>query len=554
MTDRFDDAKRSLEGVPAPDLWSEAERRAEMGAGAVALDPAADGRARRPVRWLAAAAVVAVIAGAIGLAARDDDQPNVRTDPTSEGTVVPLVPPTSDFPAFDGRCGFALDGEGPHEVIADGTSPWFSADSQPVEQQVAQLQLGATQTAEIAVPGVVLIDLVGERVEDVELARGTAQVWFSAEFVQVRWFTGSQDRCESFTVTVWGGTEDGNRHAAVDLAEQVRLPSDLRAAIDRTIEGDWVLAAATLDGEELSTEPLHLGFRDGTAAWDAGCNQASGAYEVVGATAIQVPDPSSTAKPCPNNPQATAIQRVMSSEVIALSTTADALVLRDDSVVDGATLTLRPAPDSSSSPTSEPPREATSEPYGIWPMTAPESIVGYLPEVTGTPEEVALAFAARWLEWSDPVIQDREPSEDGSFGTIFLITSSSTGGSVEVGVRPGAPSDAADPALSNVVYRVEVPNRLSNPDATARVVRDGSAGRIAVLPPPAGSASDIAYWIYGEYQFVGTMTEQADLLDTENWDGTDLTGAVLLLFRDADLDVISAWGVALPPGDVDLQL
>lgn len=339
MTDRYDDAKRSLDGVPAPDVWDEAERRA-LTAAAVPLDAPGDGRHRRSARWLAAAAVVAVVAGAVGLAVRDDD-PGVDTGPSAQGAVVPLVAPASDFPAYDDRCGFALDGDSPRQVIADGTSPWFGADSQPVQQQVVQLQLGATQTAEIAVPGVVLTDLVGERVEDVELARGTGAVWFSGDFVQARWFTGSQEACESFTVTVWGGTEDGNRHAAVDLAEQVLLPSDLRAAIDRTIEGDWVLAGARLEGEDLAVEPLDFSFRAGAASWDSGCNQASGGFEVVGATSIRVPDPTSTALPCPYGPLPTAIQTVMGAEAIALTTTADALVLRDDSQANGATLTLR---------------------------------------------------------------------------------------------------------------------------------------------------------------------------------------------------------------------
>ena len=77
-------------------------------------------------------------------------------------------------------------------------------------------------------PGHVVDDLVGERVEEVELARGTASSGSRpGDFVQVRWFTGSQEPCESFTVTVAGSTEDGNRHAAVDLAERILLPSDL---------------------------------------------------------------------------------------------------------------------------------------------------------------------------------------------------------------------------------------------------------------------------------------------------------------------------------------
>lgn len=551
MTDRFDDAKRALDDLPAPDLWPEAERRA-ADSSVVPLDDATGQSGPRPLRWLAAAAVVALVAGAVGLAVTQDD-PDVRTGSAGDVAVVPLVAPTSDFPAYDGRCPFALDGGGPHQVIADATSPWFGPDSQPAEQQVVQLQLGATQTAEIAVPGVVLIDLVGERVEDVELARGTGAVWFSPDFVQARWFTGSQDRCESFTVTVWGGTEDGNRHAAVDLAEQVRLPSDLLAAVARTIEGDWVLAGATLDGEDTAVGPLELGFADGRASWDTGCNQASGAYQVVGATSIRVPDPTSTALPCPNNAQATAIEQVMGSQVIAVSTTADSLVLRDDSAVDGASLTLHPAREGASPPTSEPPVDAASEPYGIWPMTAPESVLGYLPEFTGTPDEVALAFAAQELGWRDAVIDDREPSEDGSPGTVFLVRSAAVGGEVEVGVRAGAATDAEDPSRSNVVYRVEVPNRVADPAAVARVRREGAVGRLEVGPPPPGATSDIAYWVYGEYRYVGSTAEPADLFDTASWADDPLPGAVLLLFRDAELNVISAWGVALPPGDVDLE-
>ncbi|MDP1807338.1 MAG: hypothetical protein Q8K72_19325, partial [Acidimicrobiales bacterium] len=399
MTDRYDDAKRALEGASVPDLWVEAERRAATAHGSlVPLDDAKADRARRPGRWLAAAAVAAVVAGAVGQAARHHE-PDVLTGPTGAGAVVPLVAPTSDFPSVDGRCGFALDGDGPHQTIADAPSPWFAPDSQPVQQQVVQLQLGSTQTAEIAVPGVVLTDLTGERVEDVELARGTGQVWFSPDFVQARWFTGSQESCESFTVTVWGGTEDGNRHAAVDLAEQVRLPSDLRATIDRTFEGDWVLAGAQLAGEDLAVDPLEFSVEDQIAIWSNGCGLMSGVVELRAATSIQLLDRGGTGSDqaaCVGDPLAEAIDTVMRSEVIALSTTEDTLVLRDDSVVDGATLTLRPAA-ARTTPPVEPPADAATEPYGIWPMTAPERVLGYLPEVTGTPDEVALAFAAREL-------------------------------------------------------------------------------------------------------------------------------------------------------------
>lgn len=94
-------------------------------------------------------------------------------------------------------------------------------------------------TVDLHSPGIVVTDLVGERVEDVELSRGDAQMWLTDEFVQVRWFTGGQDRCDSFTVTASGGTESSQREAAVELANRVRLiaedtvePSELELVVD----------------------------------------------------------------------------------------------------------------------------------------------------------------------------------------------------------------------------------------------------------------------------------------------------------------------------------
>src|SRR5204862_463824 len=86
---------------------------------------------------------------------------------------------------------------------------------------LVQGSLNTAQTYAVQVPGQVVIDLVGDRVEDVQLQRGTAQLWFQAgdtHPVQVRWFPGSQEACDSFTLTVGGGTEDENRHAALEGA------------------------------------------------------------------------------------------------------------------------------------------------------------------------------------------------------------------------------------------------------------------------------------------------------------------------------------------------
>ena len=169
---------------------------------------------------MAAVAVLAVGTAAALLA--DDDQ-SVDTTPTTEPPAATGDPTT----VTGGVCTVGVAGE---PIVMDAgpaaDPPRFDPSGQPADQLVAHTMLGS-QVAELHVPGVVLTDLVGERVEDVELERGTASIWFGPDFVQVRWFPGGQELCESFTVTVAGGSEDANRHAAVDLAERVLLPSDL---------------------------------------------------------------------------------------------------------------------------------------------------------------------------------------------------------------------------------------------------------------------------------------------------------------------------------------
>jgi hypothetical protein len=74
----------------------------------------------------------------------------------------------------------------------------------------------------------VVTDLIGERVEEVELARGPAQLWLTDAFAQVRWFPEDPENpaCGSFTVTAAGGTEAERREVAVDYAERTLLSSD----------------------------------------------------------------------------------------------------------------------------------------------------------------------------------------------------------------------------------------------------------------------------------------------------------------------------------------
>lgn len=334
----FDDARQALDEVPAPDLWDEASQRAGGGA-VVPLDSL--GGPRRP-RWLAAAGVAAVAVLAVGTVAvlLDDDDQAVDTTPVTE----PPADPATTIGGGD-VCLVGISGDPIAMAPGPADPPLFDTSGQPEGQLVAHTMLGS-QVAELHVPGLVLTDLVGERVEEVELARGTASIWFGPDFVQVRWFTGGQELCESFTVTVAGGTEDGNRHAAVDLADRVLLPSDLAespGAALGTIEGEWQLVRSSIDGGTDDVGGLSFTFSGGTAEWTDGCNTFAGGYGPVDYSSVRVgvvtfTDVTSSAISCPTNTTAAAVRAVMGAEriEIAVERGGELLVLS----ANDATLTL----------------------------------------------------------------------------------------------------------------------------------------------------------------------------------------------------------------------
>lgn len=155
-------------------------------------------------------------------------------------------------------------------TVEPGTFPvesGTSEDPSPFKESVAVAH-GADNvtTVELHSPGIVVIDLVGERVEDVALSRGIAQMWLTDEFVQVRWFTGGRDRCDSFTVTATGGTESSQRKAAVELADRVRWttdeivePSELRLVVDQvTLEALPAHGTCEANGGEAGRQSLDI--------------------------------------------------------------------------------------------------------------------------------------------------------------------------------------------------------------------------------------------------------------------------------------------------------
>ncbi len=313
----FDDARRALDEVPAPDLWDEASQRA-AGGSVVPLE-SADGRPRRP-RWLGAAAVAAVAVLAVGTVAvlLDDDDQAVDTTPVTD-------PPTGTedvavYQATGADCRLGIAGQPLPPPVTISPAEDFSPDNVGT---LVEGRFNETQSFAVQVPGQVVTDLIGERVEDVQLERGTGQLWFEggdADAVQVRWFTGSQEMCESFTVTVGGGSEDANRHAAVDLAERVRLPSELGDLASADLDGtSWQLDQFTVGDIDTGGNGAGFSFVDGEAAWSDGCNSFGATYTQPSPTELVLGDVSSTELPCPTNPSSQAIAAVMSSGTIAVA-------------------------------------------------------------------------------------------------------------------------------------------------------------------------------------------------------------------------------------------
>src|SRR5215218_7009780 len=141
---------------------------------------------RRGVRWIAVAAVIALLAAAGAMAVVDDDQ---RID---------TVPPVNRGPApativTGSGCPFGVSGDPVAMQLGpvDSAAPRFDTET---GQGVAHARLGS-QVVEVRVPGFVLEEPDGWQMEDIELTRGPAKVWLDGPpsgsanqpFVQVRY-------------------------------------------------------------------------------------------------------------------------------------------------------------------------------------------------------------------------------------------------------------------------------------------------------------------------------------------------------------------------------
>jgi len=534
MPDPIDDGREALNGAgPAKDLWADATTRA-ADATVAPLTPPKD--PSRRATWLAVAAAIALVAGTVGVLSMNDDDSTVDTTPATE---LPHNGVTTTSIFGSEGCAFGVSGEAVAFTEGPSEPPLFGVAGQPEGQTIAHAALGS-QVAEVHVPGLVLDDLLGERVEDIELKRGTAQLWFGTDFVQVRWFTGSSEPCDSFTLTVAGGTEDGNRHAAVDLADRILLPDEIgveeppREADDvaARLEGDWRLYRSTLDGEPTDdVEDLRFTFLDGEANWTDGCNFFSAPYAATGAMTFRIGDIESTLAACPTNAIAQAIHAVMGADEIEVE---DALGL--------GTLYLRLTAGDDELLVGDPLLEETAgvQPGSdgfVWPIILANDEVYDGPFDLSTGQSTALAYATSALGWRDARIKEGEPSEDGRNGEVFSVTSAELGGWVSVWV------DSAPGPVAHVVYRVDVPGRELV--AATNISISGTTARIVPGPGPAGTVATSVKLIF-DGEVIGEGAPGDAIVLTKP---PAVPGAVTAYFLNADGQALSAWARPLPVGD-----
>ena len=329
---------------------------------------------RRGPRWLAVAAVAAVLALVGALTLLDDDH---TVDTVPSGILPhPSVRVLRDVGTISSGtgCPFGI-AEDPVDMQPGRATGRFSTEG---GQGVAHILLGA-QLAEVHVPGFARSGDEVRREEPVELGRGPATVWLDGPesmsregagnlpFVQVGYYPEGDEPCSSFTVTVDGGTEDENRRAAVDLAERVLLPADLEGLDLPGAEGGPV-AGLELAGtewriaypEQLDRD-LQMSFTDTTVSWDSGCATETADYELDRAEGIlTLTNRSSTDPDCtpPTGGSVTGypspwplIRAVMGAERIAIDLIEGEVYLRIERGLDGGLIVLTaPAPS-----TNEPP-------------------------------------------------------------------------------------------------------------------------------------------------------------------------------------------------------
>ena len=318
---RLNEGRRAVATMDPPaDLWDRVVERSDHG-DSVVVDLAAV-RRRHTSAWLVVAAVVVLIAlaGALVLYADDDDPVHTidvgpAPDTDAPGVTVPQAPRPNTIVSGIG-CPFGISAM--HSRWSpDPATPLASRFDPDPGQGIAHVVLGS-QVAEVRVPAMQLENEARWRMEDVRLDRGTARLWLDGPtsgggnlpFVQVRWLPETGEPCDSFSVTVDGGSVAANRRTAVDVARRIVLPGELLALDLPGAEGgpvagftlagtEWVVTSTTHSCCSYGGRGVVMSFSDTTVTWDNGCASVSAAYELDREEGfLALSDPTSTDPGC----------------------------------------------------------------------------------------------------------------------------------------------------------------------------------------------------------------------------------------------------------------
>lgn len=173
----------------------------------------------------------------------------------------------------------------------------------------------------------------------------------------------------------------------------------------------------------------------------------------------------------------------------------------------------------------------------VWPETAQSQIAGRLPDERRSPDGVAVAFAREVLGWDDLVEEElaREPGHNGCDMTVYVRRASDPEREVPVDVSLGVgrrwASVCAPPQGGAGLHAVVEGSTITVsgagaafPDAAGTEVRVDYGGNVVDNHLEPGVPSDLGFV-------------------------PEVTGSAIVLYRDADGEVIGYQALTLPAGD-----
>lgn len=186
----------------------------------------------------------------------------------------------------------------------------------------------------------------------------------------------------------------------------------------------------------------------------------------------------------------------------------------------------------------------------VWPETAGLTASMDQPAWRSDARDTALEFARQVLGWEDAVapVELSEPSEDGRFGADIGVVRSD---------HPGRASVSVAPTLGGRwlgVYAVDLccatADEAENPDfGSVQILLEEQTGQALAGPVPDGAVSHGVRFDHGGRIATAEFAIVDDGAAVDLGYSPDTTGSALVLFRDTDGEVLSAWGRPIPAGD-----